>query len=208
MSSPSSASLPARMPARRPRPAKQFLFLLLAASSQWDPTAAQDVSDIAYALNLTSLHTLPMPNSRPQNATEYMSNEWNIWNDRLYGGDESTLDFIADPFASSPESVLSILYPEGSYRQTPMSNVPTGGLTVYPSLSTSEESEDVSHALLTYKVAFQEGFQWNRGGKLPGLWSGKDTKECSGGNQSDKDDCWSVRLMWRADGAGESELSG
>jgi len=147
-----------------------------------------------------------MPNSRPQNATEYMSNEWNIWNDRLYGGDESILDFIADPFASSSESVLSILYPEGSYRQTPMLNVPTGGLTVYPSLSTLEESGDVSHALLSYKMAFQEGFQWNKGGKLPGLWSGQDTKECSGGNQSDGDDCWSVRLMWRADGAGEGEL--
>lgn len=58
----------------------------------------------------------------------------------------------------------------------------------------------------SYSVFFQEGFQFVKGGKLPGLYGGinaETAKSCSGGRQDGRDDCFSARLMWRANGAGE-----
>jgi len=43
------------------------------------------------------------------------------------------------------------------------------------------------------------------GGKLPGLRGGPDRTGCSGGNETDGTGCFSTRVMWRADGAGEGE---
>ena len=45
--------------------------------------------------------------------------------------------------------------------------------------------------------------RWNRGGKLPGLRGGPDARGCSGGSASDGERCFSTRLMWRTNGAGE-----
>jgi hypothetical protein len=82
-------------------------------------------------------------------------------------------------------------------------------------------------ATLGYSVLFQDGFEFNLGGKLPGLCTsplfpihkkrgflnlippyftdGGDTDSgsisCSGGRRSDA--CFSARLMWRPEGAGE-----
>lgn len=52
---------------------------------------------------------------------------------------------------------------------------------------------------LEYEVMFDLSFDWNRGGKLPGLWGG--SRDCSGGRI--KDTCFSTRLMWRPNGDGE-----
>ena len=53
---------------------------------------------------------------------------------------------------------------------------------------------------LRYDVRFPTGFDFVRGGKLPGLYGGTGN---SGGNIPDGTDGWSTRLMWRADGKGE-----
>ena len=60
--------------------------------------------------------------------------------------------------------------------------------------------------MFSYSVFFPEGFQFAIGGKLPGLYGGtslETAKSCSGGRQDGRDECFSARLMWRADGAGE-----
>ena len=57
--------------------------------------------------------------------------------------------------------------------------------------------------LLSYEVAFDQAFQFIKGGKLPGLRGGPDTQGCEGGSQPNGTDCWSTRLMWRTAGAGE-----
>jgi|SRR5215217_423217 len=51
---------------------------------------------------------------------------------------------------------------------------------------------------LSYEVFFPDGFNFVRGGKLPGLCS---QKAVSGGNKQDND--FSMRLMWRTGGNGE-----
>jgi hypothetical protein len=53
---------------------------------------------------------------------------------------------------------------------------------------------------LTYQVRFPEGFDFVKGGKLPGLYGGAGN---SGGEIPDGSDGFSTRYMWRTDGAGE-----
>lgn len=60
--------------------------------------------------------------------------------------------------------------------------------------------------VFSYSAFFEEGFEFAKGGKMPGLYGGTsaDTaKSCSGGKQDGREDCFSARLMWRTDGAGE-----
>lgn len=51
---------------------------------------------------------------------------------------------------------------------------------------------------LSYKVRFKSGFDWKRGGKLPGLSGGNAN---SGGSKPNGWDGWSARMMWRDGGA-------
>eukprot|EP01134_Creolimax_fragrantissima_P002850 CFRG2850T1 len=67
-----------------------------------------------------------------------------------------------------------------------------------------EEMSDLSSATLEYEVYFPDDFEWTLGGKLPGLHGGD--RKCSGGYYADGTDCFSTRLMWREDGAGEAYL--
>ena len=55
---------------------------------------------------------------------------------------------------------------------------------------------------LTYKLTFSQGFNWVKGGKLPGLCGGP--KSVTGGNPANGRNGFSARLMWRADGRGEA----
>lgn len=56
-------------------------------------------------------------------------------------------------------------------------------------------------ARLEYDVYFPPKFDFVKGGKLPGLASGRG---CGGGVSADS--CWSVRVMWRREGEGEAYL--
>jgi hypothetical protein len=53
---------------------------------------------------------------------------------------------------------------------------------------------------LRYYLKFEEGFDFNRGGKLPGLMGGGDSWGRSGGNQPDGTNGWTLRFMWRSEG--------
>jgi hypothetical protein len=55
---------------------------------------------------------------------------------------------------------------------------------------------------LTYVLRFDDGFEFVKGGKLPGLCGGPDT--ITGGDACDGRRGWSVRLMWRRDGRGQA----
>ncbi|KAA1477690.1 hypothetical protein DENSPDRAFT_787000 [Dentipellis sp. KUC8613] len=97
--------------------------------------------------------------------------------------------------ASSP-TLLQLFYPSGSINPA---GRPQGGSDFYAS------PIDVSNAFsvtLQYDVFFPADFDWVLGGKLPGLYGGHDA--CSGGD--DALNCFSTRLMWRPNGAGEMYL--
>ena len=108
------------------------------------------------------------------------------------------------------------VFPKGSCS---LSNT-NGGFSFY---SPGPENVDLTTAkevTFGYSVMFEEGFQFNMGGKLPGLCEysfclfvigthkaqdGGDNEEvaaaCSGGRHDEGG--WPVRLMWRTGGAGE-----
>ncbi|MEN8122627.1 MAG: polysaccharide lyase [Bacteroidota bacterium] len=47
-----------------------------------------------------------------------------------------------------------------------------------------------------YYIKFEEGFDFRKGGKLPGLMGGGDSWNRSGGNQPVGDNGWTLRFMW------------
>jgi hypothetical protein len=57
-------------------------------------------------------------------------------------------------------------------------------------------------AELRYTVRFEEGFDFNKGGKMPGLCGGPKT--ITGGDAVNGKDGFSVRLMWRKEGRGQA----
>lgn len=89
-------------------------------------------------------------------------------------------------------------YPGGSYGK---------GFSFYFQGDKSGVSmEGAKEVIFSYAVYFKEGFEWTKGGKLPGLYGGtslESAKSCSGGRSGTRDDCFSARLMWREEGKGE-----
>lgn len=57
---------------------------------------------------------------------------------------------------------------------------------------------------LEYRLKFEAGFDFVRGGKLPGLIGGEGNV---GGNKPDGTDGFSARMMWRTDGSSGSPLT-
>lgn len=176
---------------------------------------------LARKLNLTSHWQAPLP---PPGSTvqsyEFIADKWQLWHNRLYGGQESNLHLIQDPFftpgittgAGSANSstggdanegggastVLQVDYQTGTYRQGgPHSE---GGATFFPYPMEMKSSNKI---LLRYEVAFKHDFDFVKGGKLPGLFNGLQERDCSGGSKADDDQCFSVRMMWRENGLGE-----
>ncbi|MCP1359562.1 MULTISPECIES: polysaccharide lyase [unclassified Halomonas] len=92
------------------------------------------------------------------------------------------------------EQGFRVLYPEGS--SAPSDNV-EGGAGFYahtPGLQGAER------ACLSYKVRFEPGFDFVKGGKLPGLYGGSGP---TGGEEVTGTNGFSMRFMWREDGQGE-----
>ncbi|ORY01865.1 hypothetical protein K493DRAFT_277676 [Basidiobolus meristosporus CBS 931.73] len=99
--------------------------------------------------------------------------------------------FVSDPLHGK-EKVLRVFYPKGS--RTPSSPGKQGGLGFYAKpLSLKDE------ATLEYKVFFPRGFNFVKGGKLPGIYGG--SPDCPNGN--DKRKCFTTRFMFRTRGDGE-----
>ncbi|CAE6431981.1 unnamed protein product [Rhizoctonia solani] len=94
-------------------------------------------------------------------------------------------------------SALEVFFPEGSINP---GNSPQGGADFYANpLPTLTEAQNVTFA---YSLFLPVDFEPVRGGKLPGLYGGKTG--CSGGDAAL--DCFSTRLMWRANSEGELYL--
>jgi len=97
-------------------------------------------------------------------------------------------------------------YPKGS--ANPRGDIP-GGFGFYmhgPSAFTQRlASEDVVEMAIGYSVLFPDDWEWVKGGKLPGVFGGRGTSAygCTGGRQTDREDCFNLRLMWRQNSLGE-----
>jgi hypothetical protein len=91
-----------------------------------------------------------------------------------------------------PTVIVEVKYPKGSIDPA-ATTTPVGGAGfIYASPT------PFAKGCLAYDIRFQPGFEFARGGKLPGLFGGNAP---SGGADTSRG--FSTRYMWRAGGAGE-----
>ncbi|SGY43623.1 BQ5605_C001g00039 [Microbotryum silenes-dioicae] len=167
-------------------------------------------AQLAYAFDTAPIWASTEPLANVSSMSNQDTNSWLVdrWNlDGKVGGASANLvQFVEDPFsistnrnASTSNSddnsslVLGITYPSGIKGGVQFWPLPFDGLAKPP-----------QRAVLTYQVAFEPGFNFVLGGKLPvyaGLYGGATTGECTGGNRQFS--CFSTRFMWRSKGAGE-----
>lgn len=110
---------------------------------------------------------------------------------------------LPHPYVPAPDGQLSMkaTYPQGSWN---FQQEPLGGLSFYASGPTDVDLTTAKEVTFGYSVYFEDGFDFNIGGKLPGVYGGDSDDvavSCSGGKRDDR--CFSSRLMWRENGAGE-----
>ncbi|MDQ3003099.1 MAG: polysaccharide lyase [Fibrobacterota bacterium] len=100
------------------------------------------------------------------------------------GLDEGRTEIVLDPIRGN--KVMKSLFPAGCVGPN------TCGTQIKVEFKTTADT-----AYVRYLVRFDEGFEWVKGGKLPGL-CGKDC--ITGGLDPDGTNGWSARLMWRDSG--------
>ncbi|KAG8976147.1 hypothetical protein FRB90_009269, partial [Tulasnella sp. 427] len=117
-------------------------------------------------------------------------------------------EIISAPGLDNRIAAWEAVYPKGSINPGNPS-APRGGFGFYVGGPEEEMGwcfERAKEVLFSYAVYFEPGFEFNRGGKLPGLYGGS-TREaaygCSGGRKTDREKCFSLRLMWRRNGDAE-----
>ncbi|WP_447556354.1 polysaccharide lyase [Vreelandella sp. EE22] len=109
-------------------------------------------------------------------------------------GTEENVERLASQDTGLDEAGLRVHYPAGS---SSPGDEPLGGAGFY---SDPYSLEGAERACLSYKVRFPSGFDFVKGGKLPGLYGGDAP---SGGDSVDGEHGFSMRLMWREEGQGE-----
>ncbi|KZS96322.1 polysaccharide lyase family 14 protein, partial [Sistotremastrum niveocremeum HHB9708] len=145
---------------------------------------------------------LPFPTSTlsSSDTNTFLVPNWGLGKGRVED-DPNDLSFVSDPFPNShpPDSdatgpVLQVDYPANSFSHA------TGGAQF---TSLFNGTQPFHSMLLSYEIAFDQNFDFVKGGKLPGLRGGPQPDGCSGGTQPTGADCFSTRLMWRTNGAAE-----
>ncbi|MCP3803551.1 sugar isomerase [Allokutzneria sp. A3M-2-11 16] len=97
-------------------------------------------------------------------------------------------------------STLDVTYGKGSSAPSCKNCPTTGGGQFYQDLNRvgRADLQRANTLYLRYQVRFPTGYDFGKGGKLPGFYGG-DPGSQSGGNHGG----WSTRFMWRGGGKGE-----
>lgn len=187
-----------------------FLLISLLHAALHDPANGAEVippDQLAQRYSLTTSTSFPFPTATQSvsDTDAFIVSGWGLGRGRIQNSPEN-LQFVADPFPNSAAvvstgplnssgPVLQVTYPAKSFSHD------TGGTQFYNLWNISSGGNFLS-MMLTYELAFENGFDWVKGGKLPGLRGGLNSTGCSGGNQP-TGDCFSARLMWRKNANGE-----
>ena len=182
-----------------------FCFKHTLAATQAGPDALASL----YSLSTSTSMPFPTQTMSTTDTQDHLVSKWSLGKGRIQDGPPN-LAFVNDPLPNSPPPgtnsstsstgpVLRVTYPEGSFSHD------TGGAQFYSLWNTTDGSSFYT-MMVTYELAFDEGFDWVKGGKLPGLRGGLNSSGCSGGNKSDGLDCFSSRLMWRKNGLAEGTV--
>jgi len=118
--------------------------------------------------------------------TEFQINkDWNTPK-RIMGAKDGRTEIVVDPLDAG-RHVLQIKYPKGKVGQEEGGGGAQWRLRFDP----------VQRCTAEYQVMFPVGFDFVKGGKLPGLCGGTSP---GGGKKSDGSDGFSARIMWRERG--------
>ncbi|PRY72782.1 polysaccharide lyase [Halomonas ventosae] len=109
-------------------------------------------------------------------------------------GVEDNVELLDAGATGLEEPGLRVHYPEGT---SSPGDTEQGGAGFYADPAGLAGAE---RACLTYQVRFEPGFDFVKGGKLPGLYGGEAP---SGGEEVDGESGFSMRFMWREAGQGE-----
>ncbi|GAA5821877.1 hypothetical protein JCM11251_004755 [Rhodosporidiobolus azoricus] len=145
-----------------------------------------------FSMSAASIPSLTMPTSAlpsPTAAQSYVQDSW-----PFVKGTSEFLTFETDPLEGD-EVVLQIKYEKGSYAGTDEADGGIGNMQL------AVFGEGKKRAMASYEVGFNEGFDFVKGGKLPGIYGGDPNAGCTGGRNNPA--CFSARMMWRQEGAGE-----
>ncbi|HKS99615.1 MAG TPA: hypothetical protein VJT31_08820, partial [Rugosimonospora sp.] len=135
------------------------------------------------------------PPSRAYTVDDFFGTQFRMQDFGSFGANRVSVRPSSDPrFAT----VLRVRYPANSASQLSANtdNTSDGGAQFYLGLAAGARDE----AYLRYYIRLPEGFNFVKGGKLPGLYGGRTT---SGRDIPDGTDGFSTRYMWRTGGAGE-----
>lgn len=163
------------------------------------PVAA--VLALALALALAACSTTARPSAAhrttkaPSTVDEFFGDRFSRQEFGSFGMDRVALMPSTD---SRFPAVLRVRYPADSASQLSVASSDTehGGAQLYLAL----RAGPVDEAYLRYFVRFPDGFDFVKGGKLPGLYGGRVN---NGRKIPDGTNGFSTRYMWRAKGAGE-----
>ncbi|KAJ3152024.1 hypothetical protein HDU89_001671 [Geranomyces variabilis] len=162
-----------------------------------DPVSANDGSDSPASPGLQARSKGPSGSSGSSWASGAFKSNWaNTWKITKDTYGQANRALVPDPTGSASGNVLQITYPAGT-RNPKDGNV--GGTGFYAS---PIDLSGASTVTFSYQILFPKGFNFVKGGKLPGLYGGHPG--CSGGNSAL--DCFSTRFMFRTKGLGEIYL--
>ncbi len=120
----------------------------------------------------------------------FWSERWGInWTSRADENEVVNSDFLGN-------KALRVNYPKGGLG-------PSGTGLQFPIVFRDIpgiKQDYYQEAYLRYYVKFEEGFDFRKGGKLPGLMGGGDSWTRSGGNQPNGRNGWTLRFMWVENG--------
>jgi len=157
------------------------------------------------ASSILSSNTLTS-NTKSWSVSSLVANALPLSDDTLNPTDiEKSLPYS---YVSAPDGKksLQITYPGGTAALSG-ADTPPGGVSFYAPGPSEVDITSAKEVTFGYSVMFQDDFEFNMGGKLPGVYGGDDAEgsiTCSGGRHSDA--CFSARFMWRTNGEGESYL--
>jgi hypothetical protein len=111
------------------------------------------------------------------------------WNNGLTPDSASRVQVVQGGDTALSGRSLRVLYPAGCLGPSGTGGAPACGAQWRSYLPVSRDT-----LWLRYQVYFPDGFEWTKGGKLPGLCG----SQCNtGGNVPTGTDGWSARMMWR-----------
>jgi chitosanase len=159
-----------------------------AATAWWDPLTGANANDSAAAQSLTVAWTGDLG----QFPGPAWQQSWGVADAGAYRLDQ--LQATSDDTAPGGRA-LAVAYPAGSATPSCTDCPAQGGAQFYtsPPLAGGATLSTATIVDLNYSVKFPSGFDFGRGGMLPGLYGGEIGQE-SGGQHGHG---WSTRLIWR-----------